>query len=288
MPIALENVSYTYAPGTPWEHVALSEVTVRIEDGDFLGIVGPTGSGKSTLVQHMNGLLFPSDGRVVVDGDEVGSDRKALRDLRRKVGMVFQYPEHQLFEETVWADIAFGPKNLDLDEEEIARRVRWASESVGLPEDILERSPFELSGGQMRRVAIAGVLAMQGSVLILDEPTSGLDPRGRASLVEQLRALNQAGMTMVMVSHSMEDMALLVNRIVVLSEGRVALAGTKREVFTQLEALETLSLDVPRVTQVMLRLRGEGVPVPLDVMTVNEGIDALAAALRGEKDHASQ
>ncbi len=287
MSIALENVTYVYAPGTPWEHRALSDVSIGVEDGDFLGIVGPTGSGKSTLVQHMNGLLFPSEGRVLVDGVEVGKDRKALRDLRRKVGMVFQYPEHQLFEETVWADIAFGPKNLELDDDDIADRVAWAAGAVGLDEEILERSPFELSGGQMRRVAIAGVLAMKGDVLILDEPTSGLDPRGRASLVGRLRELNRAGMTMIMVSHSMEDMAQLVNRIVVLSEGAVAMDGSKRDVFSRLEDLSSLSLDVPRVTHVMLAMRRAGLSVPLDVLTVDEGIDALAQLLRG-KDSASQ
>ncbi|MFO7941716.1 MAG: energy-coupling factor transporter ATPase [Bacillota bacterium] len=283
MPIELENVSYVYSPGSPWEHRALSEVNLRIEDGEFLGIVGPTGSGKSTLIQHMNGLLFPTGGRVIVDGDEVGSDKAALKRLRRKVGMVFQYPEHQLFEETVEADIAFGPKNLELDSQEISERVRWAAEAVGLSEDILARSPFELSGGQMRRVAIAGVLAMRGNTLILDEPTSGLDPRGRASLVEQLRRLNADGMTMVMVSHSMEDMAQLVNRMAVLSEGRVVIQGSKREVFSRIEDLASLSLDVPRVTQVMLRLREAGLPMPLDVFTVDEGVEALAGMLEGDR-----
>ncbi len=281
MPIALENVTYVYAPDTPWEQEALSGVSVEVQDGDFLGIVGPTGSGKSTLIQHMNGLLLPTHGRVLVDGEEVGKDRKALRALRRKVGMVFQYPEHQLFEETVEADIAFGPKNLGLDSDEIAERVRWAVTSVGLPDDILERSPFELSGGQMRRVAIAGVLAMRGTVLILDEPTSGLDPRGRAGLVEQLKRLNRAGITMIMVSHSMEDMAQLVNRIVVLSEGKVVIDDSKRAVFSRLEDLANLSLDVPRVTNVMLEMRRAGLPVPLDVLTVNEGIEALCQVLRG-------
>ncbi|MFP4199877.1 MAG: energy-coupling factor transporter ATPase [Clostridia bacterium] len=282
MPIELVNVSYVYSPDSPWEHRALSDVNLRIEDGDFLGIVGPTGSGKSTLIQHMNGLLFPTDGRVIVDGEEIGHDKDALRRLRRKVGMVFQYPEHQLFEETVEADIGFGPKNLELDPGEISERVRWAAEAVGLSEDILERSPFELSGGQMRRVAIAGVLAMRGNTLILDEPTSGLDPRGRASLVEQLRRLNSRGITMVMVSHSMEDMAQLANRMAVLSEGRIVMQGTKGEVFSRIEDLANLSLDVPRVTQVMIRLREAGLPLPLDIFTVDEGVEAVAAILEGD------
>ncbi|MFO8059293.1 MAG: energy-coupling factor transporter ATPase [Bacillota bacterium] len=281
MPITFEDVSYVYDAGAPWEKRALRDINLRIEDGEFVGIVGPTGSGKSTLVQHLNGLLLPASGRVVVGDIEVGADRRQMKKLRRKVGLVFQYPEQQLFEETVRADIAFGPGNMDLDQDEIDRRVEWACEAVGLEREVLERSPFELSGGQMRRAAIAGVLAMKCEVLALDEPTAGLDPRGRAAILRQLRALNRSGMTLIMVSHSIDDLAQLADRIVVMWEGRIGMQGETREVFRHVEQLQALSLDVPQIARIMLRLREAGLPVPTDVLTVDEAAEALAAVLRG-------
>ena len=287
MPIVFEDVGYSYDAGTAWAQVAIRDVNLHINDGEFVGIVGPTGSGKSTLVQHMNGLLRPTQGTVRVGDLKVVSEgNKNLKELRRRVGMVFQYPEHQLFEETVRADIAFGPRNLKISPEEIDDRVDWAIASVGLSPDILERSPFELSGGQMRRVAIAGVLAMRCDVLILDEPTAGLDPRGRRDLVQQLRSLNDSGMTMIMVSHSMEDVAQLADRVIVMSEGRIILQGTTQEVYGQIEKLRGLSLDVPQVTQVMLRLSECGMDVPTDIYRLEEAIRVVMQIMRGGRNAA--
>lgn len=276
-------MSFTYDADTPWQKKALENINLRIEDGEFLGIVGPTGSGKSTLVQHLNGLLRPTDGQVFVDDIEVGAQRKRMKELRRRVGLVFQYPEHQLFEETVRDDIAFGPRNLDLDSEEVERRVEWACEAVGLEPDILDRSPFELSGGQMRRVAIAGVLAMKCKVLVLDEPTAGLDPGGRAAIMNQLQELNRSGMTLVMVSHSIDELARMADRIVVMSRGRIGMVGKTREIFTQHDRLQELNLDVPQTARVMRRLRDAGIPVPVDVLTVEEATKALLDVLGRNK-----
>ncbi len=284
MPIIFEQVSYTYDEDTPWSKQALLDVDLRIEDGDFVGIVGPTGSGKSTLIQHMNGLLKPTSGRVVVNGIEVSSDSKDMRQLRRMVGLVFQYPEHQLFEETLRDDIAFGPRNLDLDAEEVQRRVEWACSAVGLPEELLDRSPFELSGGQMRRAAIAGVLAMECDVLILDEPTAGLDPRGQSEMLDLLDALRRQGLTIIMVSHSIDQLVQLADRIVVMFEGRVMLQGQTREVFAKSEALRQASLDLPEVAKIMEKIREGGVPVSSDVLTVREATDAILEVLRGDGD----
>ncbi len=280
MSIAFHDVSYIYDAGAPWQKEALHEINLRIDDGEFVGIVGPTGSGKSTLVQHLNGLLLPTRGRVLVDDIEVGVDRRRMKELRRKVGLVFQYPEQQLFEETVRTDIAFGPRNMDLDPDEIDERVEWACEAVGLEKEVLDRSPFELSGGQTRRVAIAGVLAMKCQVLVLDEPTAGLDPRGRAAILKQLKALNRSGMTMIMVSHSIDDLAQLADRIVVMCEGRIGMQGETREVFRHFEQLQEMSLDVPQIARIMLRLREAGLPVATDVLTVDEAAEALAQVLR--------
>ncbi len=272
-------MSFIYDADTPWQKRALEDINLQIEDGEFLGIVGPTGSGKSTLVQHLNGLLRPTRGQVFVDDIEVGAQRKRMKELRRKVGLVFQYPEHQLFEETVRDDIAFGPKNLGLDQEEIGRRVEWACGAVGLEPDILDRSPFDLSGGQMRRVAIAGVLAMKCKVLVLDEPTAGLDPGGRAAIMDQMLELNRSGMTLVMVSHSIDELARMADRIVVMSRGRIGMLGNTREIFRQYERLQELNLDVPQTAQVMRRLRDAGIPVPVDVLTVEEATEALLDVL---------
>ncbi len=288
MSIVLEHVDYVYDAETPWQTTALRDVSLSIADGEFVGIVGPTGSGKSTLVQHLNGILKPTRGRVRVDDIEVGADRGRMKELRQKVGLVFQYPEHQLFEETVWEDIAFGPRNIGLDEEEVEHRVHWACRAVGLDEDILDRSPFELSGGQMRRAAIAGVLAMKCSVLVLDEPTAGLDPRGRANMLAQMRALHESGMTLIMVSHGIDDIAQLADRVIVMNEGRVGMQGRTREIFRRYEELQALSLQVPRTAQIMRRLRDAGIPVPVDVLTVGEAADALEEILKGRNCSAEE
>ncbi|HHY38785.1 MAG TPA: energy-coupling factor transporter ATPase, partial [Clostridia bacterium] len=238
MSIVVEGLYHTYNPHTPLEVSALEDINLKIEDGEFIGIIGPTGSGKSTLIQHFNGLLLPTKGRVVVDGIEVGKKGTNLREIRRRVGLVFQYPEHQLFEETVYKDVAFGPKNLGLDDEEVALRVREAMRLVGLDESFLDRSPFELSGGQMRRVAMAGILAMNPGTLVLDEPTAGLDPRGRDAVLGYIKELHaKKGTTIILVSHNMGEIARLAERIYVMDRGRVVLTGSPREVFMEEDLL---------------------------------------------------
>ncbi|MEW6398684.1 MAG: energy-coupling factor transporter ATPase [Bacillota bacterium] len=271
MPIVVERLTHIYLPGTSVEVVALEDVDLEVQDGEFLAIIGPTGSGKSTLIQHFNGLLRATRGRVVVEGVDLGDRRVDLRRVRRQVGLVFQYPEQQLFEETVRADVAFGPRNLGFPPDEVDRRVEQALEMVGLDTDILDRSPFELSGGQMRRVAIAGVLAMGPRVLVLDEPTAGLDPRGREEILARVRRLHgDYGLTVVLVSHQMEDVARLATRVVVLHRGRLLTAGSPRQVFAQAEMLEEVGLGVPAVTRVMRLLRERGWPVRTDVLSAEE------------------
>ncbi|HAI21855.1 MAG TPA: energy-coupling factor transporter ATPase [Clostridiales bacterium UBA8153] len=284
MPIELYDVSYVYAPGTPNAVTALNAVTLRVDDGESLGIIGPTGSGKSTLVQHLNGLLKPARGRVLVDGEDLSQRATNLRNVRRKVGVIFQYPEHQLFEETVAKDIAFGPRNLGVPEAQLQERVRDAMAMVGLPEQLAERSPFELSGGQMRRVAIAGVLAMAPKVLVLDEPTAGLDPRGRAEILAHIRALHhRLGLTLVIVSHNMEDIARMTRRLAVMDRGRVVMDGPTPAVFSQTQRLRGLGLGTPQITAVMEKLRERGLAVRLDVLTVEEARDEIVAGLnRGQ------
>ena len=269
--------------GGPFESTAILNVNLAIEDGEFLGLIGHTGSGKSTLIQHLNGLLKPSQGTVIVNEIRIEKGSKNLRELRRRVGLVFQYPEHQLFEETVALDIAFGPKNLGLSQEEINLRVREAVQLVGLPfDEIKDRSPFELSGGQRRRVAIAGVLAMKPDILILDEPTAGLDPRGRDEIFEEISALHkQLGYTIILVSHSMEDIAKLVDRIIVMNQGQIALTGTPREVFAHSQKLKEIGLDVPQITNLMLALREKGLEVPTDIYTVEQAKAVLKRVLKG-------
>ncbi|MGE5591009.1 MAG: energy-coupling factor transporter ATPase [Bacillota bacterium] len=278
MPIVVDNLSHVYNPDSPLEARALDQVSLEIRDGEFLGLIGSTGSGKSTLIQHLNGLLRPTSGRVLVEDVEITPTSKgSLKDVRRSVGLVFQYPEHQLFEETVRKDVGFGPRNLGLGPDEVEERVREAVAMVGLPDDVLDRSPFELSGGQVRRVAIAGVLAMRPKVLILDEPTAGLDPRGREEILGQVRRLHRDyGLTVVLVSHSMEDVARLAQRLVVLHGGRVALEGTPREVFAHADELTRLGLGVPQVTSLLQALRQRGLPLRGDVLTVEEARDELA------------
>lgn len=283
MSIKIENLTYTYMPGSPFEHTALKDVNLEIRDGEFVGLIGHTGSGKSTLVQHLNGLLKPTSGIIRVDGMEVSANSKDLKKLRQRVGLVFQYPEHQLFEETVFQDVAFGPRNLNLSEQEVLERVKESMELVGLDFDsIKDRSPFELSGGQKRRVAIAGVLAMRPKVLILDEPTAGLDPRGRDEILRQIKNLfSKFRMTIVLVSHSMEDIAKLVDRIVVMNKGQVALTGTPREVFSHAETLEKIGLGVPQVTWLMKELKRRGKDVPEDIYTVEQAKEAILRLVRG-------
>ena len=282
MIIKTENLNYIYNPNTPFEKKALDNINLNIEEGDFVGLIGHTGSGKSTLVQHLNGLIKPTSGKIIVDGIDITSKGANLKEVRQKVGLVFQYPEHQLFEETIYKDIAFGAKNLGLGEEEIHKRVKKAMELVGLNfEALKDRSPFELSGGQKRRVAIAGVLAMKPKVLVLDEPTAGLDPRGRDEILGKIQKLyEEEGITIILVSHSMEDIAKLVNRIIVMHKGKVAMEGKTREIFEQAEKLEELGLGIPQITSFMRAYKRKGNQVRDDILTVEEAKEELINYLR--------
>ena len=272
MPIEVIHLTHCYSEGSALRTVALDDVSFHVDDGEFVGIIGHTGSGKSTLVQHLNGLLKPSSGQILIDGEDLNGEQVNRRALRQRIGLVFQYPEYQLFEETVAKDIAFGPKNQGLSSDEIADRVHYAMDCVHLNYDkYAERSPFELSGGQMRRVAIAGVLAMRPSVLILDEPTAGLDPQGRdkiLSMLEELHAREHA--TILMVSHSMDDMAHLATRLVVMSRGKIVAEGTPREIFTQEDMMTSIGLDVPEAARLCTRLRAAGYDLPSDLFRPEE------------------
>ncbi|MDT8902655.1 energy-coupling factor transporter ATPase [Anaeroselena agilis] len=282
MSIELRDVSYVYMPGTPYERTALKNVSLTVEQGEFIGVIGHTGSGKSTLVQNMNGLLKPSRGTVAVDGADLAAKGEAARLARRKVGMVFQYPEHQLFEETVFDDVAFGPRNLGLAADEMEERVRLALDFVGLDfAAFAKRSPFRLSGGQMRRVAIAGVVALQPSYLILDEPSAGLDPRGRDEIFSEVVRLHETtGVTVVLISHNMEEVARLVKRLVVMHDGAVSLDGPPREIFRHAAELKAAGVAVPGVTALMARLAGRGLDVDAAALTVEEAAASIAAAVR--------
>ena len=283
--LEVRNLDYIYSAGTPFEHKALDNVSFALEPGEFVGIIGHTGSGKSTLMQQMNGLLKPTSGQVLLDGVDIWSDKKLTRQARFRVGLVFQYPEYQLFEETVYRDIAFGPKNMGLGEEEVDRRVREAAGFVGLTEQQLEASPFDLSGGQKRRVAIAGVIAMEPEVLILDEPTAGLDPVGRSEILGNIEAYRQAkNATIMMVSHSMEDVARLTDRLLVMNGSRLAMDGTPAEVFSRAQELLAMGLNIPQVTQVFLKLKKLGLDVK-SVYTMEQAV-AEIVRLRGGKTHA--
>ena len=283
MPIVIEHLNYVYMSGGPYETHALDDVSLTIEDGEFVGLIGHTGSGKSTLVQHLNGLLLPTSGTITVDGLNIADKATDRRAIRRKVGLVFQYPENQLFEETVEKDIAFGPKNLGLDDAEIDRRVRDAMRKVALDYDALhERSVFELSGGQMRRVAIAGVLAMEPRTLVLDEPCAGLDPRGREEILGLIRDLHRdTGATIVMVSHSMDDVASLAERVIVMNRGEVFMDGAPREVFSRGAELRAIGLDVPQAVLLADKLRERGFDVPQGVYRVEE-IKAVIEGIVGK------
>ena len=280
--IETRNLTYTYSPGTPFEKTAMKDVSISVEKGDFIGVIGHTGSGKSTLVQHLNGLLRPTSGQVLVNGKDIWEEPKKIRQVRFQVGMVFQYPEHQLFEETVYKDISFGPRNMELPEEEIDQRVRRAAEFVGLKADLLEKSPFELSGGEKRRAAIAGVMAMQPEVLILDEPTAGLDPKGRDMILEQVAVYQKEnGTTVLLVSHSMEDIARVAKRVLVMNRGEVAMYAPTEEVFSRAAELEAIGLSIPAVTRVFMRLRDKGLPVGDNVYTVEQAAARLLPLLKG-------
>lgn len=283
--LGTEELYYTYMPGTPFEVAALKNINLEVKKGEYLAIIGQTGSGKSTLVQHLNGLLQPLSGKVYFDGREISASKEARVWARRRVGLLFQFPEHQLFEETVFADVAFGPKNMGFSQGEIKERVEQALELVGLnPAEVAYRSPFSLSGGQMRRVAMAGVLAMRPEVLILDEPTAGLDPRGKRDIMDLIDRLHREhGLTVILVSHSMEDVARYAGRLVVIAEGEIKITGTPAEVFTRAGELETLGLGVPQLARLMQRLREAGKDVPLDVFTVSRARDVILSMLGGEK-----
>ena len=273
--LQVQNLQHVYSAGTPFEHVALRDVNFSVEPGEFIGIIGHTGSGKSTLMQHLNGLLKPTSGKILLDGKDIWSDKKLTRQCRFRVGLVFQYPEYQLFEETVYKDIAFGPKNMGLDEKEIDRRVREAAGFVGLTEEQLEVSPFDLSGGQKRRVAIAGVIAMEPEVLILDEPTAGLDPAGREEILGNINAYRKAkNATIMMVSHSMNDVARLTDRLLVMCKGDLAMDGTPEEVFCHAQELLDMGLDIPALTRVFLELQKLGADVK-SVFTLEQAVEAM-------------
>lgn len=266
--IKTENLTYTYSIGTPFEKTAVDNVNLDIEEGEFVGIIGHTGSGKSTLIQHLNGLVKPTSGKVIIDGEDIWGKDVKIRDIRFKVGLVFQYPEYQIFEETVYKDIAFGPKNMGLPDEEIDRRIRETAELVGLHRENLDKSPFELSGGQKRRVAIAGVMAMEPKVLILDEPTAGLDPKGRDKILGQIKEYHrQKKSTVLLVSHSMEDVAKFADKILVMNKAKVFCYEDTPEVFKRAEELTEIGLAVPQITRVFNRLKQSGIDIRTDVYT---------------------
>ncbi len=279
-----QELTYTYSVGTPFEKTAVDHVSLSIEEGEMIGVIGHTGSGKSTLIQHFNGLLTPSSGKVILDGRDIWADKKKIRDVRFKVGLVFQYPEYQIFEETVYRDIAFGPKNMGLSDTEIKRRVLETANDIGLPEELLERSPFELSGGQKRRVAIAGVMAMEPRVLILDEPAAGLDPAGRELIFSHIRAYHRrTGNTTLIVSHSMEDVASFADRILVMNQGKVFCFDETEKVFARAEEITKIGLDVPQITKVFLELERRGFDFGKEVYTVDSAKELILRRLSERK-----
>ena len=283
--LEVKDLTHIYSAGTPFEHKALDQVSFSVERGEFIGIIGHTGSGKSTLMQHLNGLLKPHSGQILLDGQDIWSDKALTRQARFRVGLVFQYPEYQLFEETVYKDIAFGPKNMGLHAEEIDRRVREAAGFVGITEQQLSVSPFDLSGGQKRRVAIAGVIAMEPEVLILDEPTAGLDPSGREEILQNIESYRKAkNATIMMVSHSMNDVARMTDRLIVMNGSHLAMDGTPSEVFTHAEELVEMGLDIPELTRLAMLLKRNGVDLG-SVYTMDQAVSAISA-LRGGADRA--
>ena len=280
--ITVENVSYVYSPKTPFEMKALQNVSVNIESNRITGIIGHTGSGKSTLVQMFNGITKPTEGRILLDGNDIWEHPKEIGKIRFKVGLVMQYPEYQLFEETVRADIAFGPKNMGLDDNEIKKRVLESAEFVGLDLSLLDKSPFDLSGGQKRRAAIAGVMAMRPEVLVLDEPAAGLDPIGRTSIFGGIKKYAEAtGAAVIIVSHSMEDMAKYCDDIIVMSSSKLVMTGDRNEIFSRAASLESIGLDIPEITKLMMILRENGVDVPDNIYTVDDAEKAILSVLGG-------
>lgn len=286
MSLKIDNVTYTYSPGTAYEMHALEEFSLEIEQGQFVGIIGHTGSGKSTLVQHFNGLMRPTSGKVYFEGENIWDGDYQIKELRTQVGLVFQYPEHQLFETDVLSDVCFGPKNQGFSQEESEERARQALEHVGFPEAYYTKSPFELSGGQKRRAAIAGVLAMNPKVLVLDEPTAGLDPKGRDDILHQIKFLHETrGITIILVSHSMEDIAEYVERIIVMNQGAKAFDAAPREVFAHYQELEKMGLAAPQITYIMHALSERGLPVDTGATTLEEAKTDILRALEGKKQH---
>jgi len=283
--LQVQNLHHVYSAGTPFEHIALEDVSFSVERGEFIGIIGHTGSGKSTLMQHLNGLLKPTAGSIALDGQDIWASKELTRQSRFRVGLVFQYPEYQLFEETVYKDIAFGPKNMGLDDKEIDRRVREAAGFVGITEQQLNVSPFDLSGGQKRRVAIAGVIAMEPEILILDEPTAGLDPEGREDVLRNIDAYRRAkNATVMMVSHSMTDVARLTDRLLVMNGAKLVMDGTPDQIFAHADELVNMGLDIPEITRVFMHLDKLGLNVP-NVYTVEQAVSVLKR-LKGDCDHA--
>lgn len=279
--LSAKNLNYLYSAGTPFEMAALKDVNIDIEKGDIVGIIGHTGSGKSTLIQHFNGLLKPFSGEILLSGENIWSEQVNIRDVRFRVGLCFQYPEYQLFEETCYKDIAFGPANMGLDEEEIDKHVREAARFIGVKDEHLQKSPFDLSGGEKRRVAIAGVMAMNPEVLILDEPTAGLDPRGRDTVLGMIRDYQkQTGNTVLIVSHSMEEVAKLVHRVLVMNKARVAMYGTVDEVYSHSKELTDMGLNVPQITRIFAGLKQKGFPVKENIYTVEQGKKELLRCLK--------
>lgn len=286
MLVKINDLNYIYNANTPFEKKALDNINLHIDEGDFIGLIGHTGSGKSTLVQHLNGIMKPTSGNIIVDGINICDKNANLREIRQKVGLVFQYPEHQLFEETVYKDIAFGPKNLGLKDEELKLRVQSSMELVGLDYNTLkDRSPFELSGGQKRRVAIAGVIAMKPKLLVLDEPTAGLDPSGRDEILDEIKKLYlKEGITIILVSHSMEDVAKLSNRIFVMDRGKIVIDDATREVFKRARELEEIGLGIPQITSFMREFKSKGHNVRDDILTVEEAKEEIMRYLRRNKN----
>lgn len=280
MSIELKHVTYTYNPGTAYEMHALKDINLKIPDGQFIGMIGHTGSGKSTLIQHLNGLIRPTQGEVLYEGEDIWKENYNLKQLRSQVGLVFQYPEHQLFEIDVFTDVCFGPKNLGLSQQEAEEQARKALEQVGISEELYRKSPFELSGGQKKRVAIAGVLAMNPRILILDEPTAGLDPKGRDEILDEIAKLHKMRkISIVLVSHSMEDIAKYVERIIVMNKGEVAFDDTPRNVFSHYKELEAMGLAAPQITYILLTLKERGMDVDVVTITVEEAKESILQAL---------
>ena len=280
--ISLKNVSHTYSEGTPLSVSAIQNINLDIESGELVGIIGHTGSGKSTLVQHLNGLLKPTSGTVEIDGEDIWANKKNIRSVRFKVGLCFQYPEYQLFEETVYKDISFGPRNMGMSKEEIKLSVLRAAEYVGLKAELLGKSPFDLSGGEKRRAAIAGVMSMNPKILILDEPTAGLDPKGRQEILNMIVDYRRkTGSTVLLVSHSMEDIAGVATKILVMNKSQVAMYDTVENVFSRAEELEKMGLNVPQVTRVFMKLKAKGIDIATDIFTVTEGCNRLVTLMKG-------